>query len=158
MWKTTKNHWSNQPNADEIKFKSGKAFRGKKLSEEHKNKIRISILKAGNEPPHLYGKDHPRWKGGITPINTQIRRTMKYKLWHSNVLKRDNFICQLCGVKGGKLQVDHIKSFSQYPELRFDLSNGRTLCVSCHYFITTDRIMEGKAMFWSRNSKMVGVR
>lgn len=52
--------------------------------------------------------------------------------WRSEIFKRDNFTCQLCWKSGGKLQADHIKSFSAYPELRFDLSNGRTLCVLCH--------------------------
>jgi hypothetical protein len=36
-------------------------------------------------------------------------------------------------VRGGKLNADHIKSWAHYPELRFDTSNGRTLCLSCHH-------------------------
>jgi 5-methylcytosine-specific restriction endonuclease McrA len=58
-----------------------------------------------------------------------------------SVLKRDNYTCISCRIKGGwnkelkkdiKLEVDHIKSFSEYPELRFDTNNGRTLCRDCH--------------------------
>lgn len=52
--------------------------------------------------------------------------------FRNEVFKRDNYTCQLCGKHGGNLNADHIKSFSEYPDLRFDLSNGRTLCVPCH--------------------------
>ena len=30
------------------------------------------------------------------------------------------------------LQVDHIKPWALYPELRYATNNGKTLCVSCH--------------------------
>lgn len=52
--------------------------------------------------------------------------------WRSKVFERDNFTCQNCGQHGGKLQADHIKSVAAYPELRHEVSNGRTLCVPCH--------------------------
>ena len=50
------------------------------------------------------------------------------------VFKRDGFTCQYCGKSppGVTLEADHIKPFSTYPELRLELSNGRTLCKSCH--------------------------
>ena len=34
--------------------------------------------------------------------------------------------------KGVRLQADHIKMFFRYPELRFELSNGQTLCKKCN--------------------------
>lgn len=62
--------------------------------------------------------------------------SLEYKLWRKAVFKRDNYTCIWCGIKGsepkGFLNADHIKPFSLYPELRFELSNGRTLCVPCH--------------------------
>lgn len=36
------------------------------------------------------------------------------------------------GYKGNKLQADHIKPFAYFPELRFAIDNGRTLCINCH--------------------------
>lgn len=39
---------------------------------------------------------------------------------------------QLCKYEGKEKEVDHIKPFSLYPDLRFELSNGRTLCKPCH--------------------------
>lgn len=76
------------------------------------------------------------WRGGITPINRAIRNQVEYKLWREAVFKRDDWTCVFCLVKGGTLNADHIKPFAYYPELRFALDNGRTLCVSCHK--TTD--------------------
>ena len=34
--------------------------------------------------------------------------------------------------KGIYLNAHHIKKFSDYPHLRFELSNGLTLCKDCH--------------------------
>lgn len=60
------------------------------------------------------------------------RDCAEYREWRTQVFKQDNFTCQDCGEQGGRLQADHIKKWAEYPELRFELSNGRTLCESCH--------------------------
>lgn len=83
------------------------------------------------------GKEHHSWKGGITPKNKKIRNSKKYKDWRLSVFERDNYTCIICKSKSGSgktvvLNADHIKPFSLYPKLRFNLNNGRTLCVPCH--------------------------
>jgi hypothetical protein len=79
------------------------------------------------------GEKSYTWKGGITPIHKKIRNTFELKLWRKAVLERDDYTCQFCGVKKEKgMEVDHIKSFAKYPELRTSIENGRTLCNPCH--------------------------
>lgn len=72
------------------------------------------------------------WKGGVTPINQQIRTSKEYKDWRLKVFKRDNFTCQECGSRGVTLNADHIKPFAYFPELRLVIENGKTLCKDCH--------------------------
>jgi 5-methylcytosine-specific restriction endonuclease McrA len=80
------------------------------------------------------GSKHWNWRGGITKENHLIRNTAQYKEWRMSVFRRDKFRCVLCGyrsVKKRDIRADHIKPFSKFPELRFVISNGRTLCVPC---------------------------
>lgn len=78
------------------------------------------------------GESHPFWRGGVTPYQKIERRKPEYIAWRKAIFERDNYTCQLCGVRGGTLHADHIKSWIKYPDLRTELSNGRTLCLECH--------------------------
>ena len=60
------------------------------------------------------------------------RNSKEYSKWRNDVFERDKYTCQQCGKVGGKLNAHHIKEYSQYPDLRFELSNGLTLCEDCH--------------------------
>lgn len=73
------------------------------------------------------------WRGGITSANALERASKKYEDWRLAVFERDRYTCQLCGDnKGGNLNAHHIKPFAKFPELRFVVSNGSTICESCH--------------------------
>mgnify|MGYP001610865259 CR=1 FL=1 len=126
--------------SEEFRKKMSLIQLGKKHSEETKKKM--SLAKKGKRPKNfgkqflINGEKNWNWKGGITPLNFKIRSSLEYKLWREAVFKRDNFTCIWCGIRGnqtgGYLNADHIKPFAYYPELRFAIDNGRTLCVSCH--------------------------
>lgn len=96
------------------------------FTPEYRKKMSKSIKKIVESGKHNF------WKGGITPKNKIIRSSTEYKQWRKAVFERDNYTCQFCKVRGGELNADHIKPFALFSELRFELSNGRTLCHSCH--------------------------
>lgn len=87
---------------------------------------------AGVPKPSTRGPLSPNWRGGTTPENKKVRASIEYKEWRTSVFQRDDYTCVECGVRGGTLNADHIKPFCAFPELRFDISNGRTLCIYCH--------------------------
>lgn len=72
------------------------------------------------------------WKGGVSLLNERGRQSNRLRAWSRSVKERDGFCCVRCGASGGYLHSHHIKSFSSFPDLRFEVSNGETLCVTCH--------------------------
>lgn len=59
------------------------------------------------------------------------RREPGYAEFRKKVLNRDGYKCCECGCVDN-LEVHHIKEYVNYPELRTKVSNGITLCNSCH--------------------------
>lgn len=78
------------------------------------------------------GEKSNNWKGGITSVNDKIRKSNEYIEWRRIVYVKDEYTCQMCGQKHVDIVAHHIKSFSDYPDLRFVPSNGNVLCRSCH--------------------------
>lgn len=57
----------------------------------------------------------------------------EYKKWRQQVYARDNHKCQWPGCSSNKrLNAHHIKTWSEYPSLRFNINNGITLCYNHH--------------------------
>ena len=75
-------------------------------------------------------EDHWNWQGGKSLQNDK-RDSAEYKNWRLKVYERDNYKCVQCGNKE-KLNAHHIKSWKNYPNLRYDINNGITLCEKCH--------------------------
>jgi len=89
-------------------------------------------LRAKDDSRILSGVNSPRYKHGKSRPSRLAYSTADYNKWRMAVFMRDNFTCQGCKKVGGYLTAHHIKQFAYYPELRFVLNNGITLCEDCH--------------------------
>jgi hypothetical protein len=89
-------------------------------------RARMSAAKIGV----FLGENNPNWRGGLVNPNQRLRVSSASKAWSLAVRRRDGQ-CVECGA-AGKLHAHHVKSWKQHPELRFEVSNGITLCPPCH--------------------------
>lgn len=59
-----------------------------------------------------------------------------YKEWRKKIYARDNHCCQWPGCnKKKKLNAHHIRKWASFPGLRFEPTNGITLCRDHHNMI-----------------------
>ena len=111
-------------------------------------KKRPDITGEKNPNWNKFGKTHPKWTDAKKrPFYKSIRQLFKYVEWRKSVFRRDNFTCVLCGIGKIYIEADHypkrfidivrdnsiqsIENAIDCAEL-WDVSNGRTLCRSCH--------------------------
>lgn len=123
----------------ERRRKASLAKSGRTLSESHRKKISLGNKGKSRTIEHrlalsrtLRAKRPENWDGGLRMHHKRIRKSLEYIEWRKSVFKRDDYTCRVCAARGGQIQADHIKPFAEYPELRFSIDNGRTLCVPCH--------------------------
>jgi len=82
---------------------------------------------------YIRGENHPNFVQGSAHTRA-LRNTEEYNNWRFSVYKRDFYTCRTCNKHCRKKDIvaHHIKSFKDFPDLRFDIENGVTLCRSCH--------------------------
>ena len=89
-------------------------------------------------------ENNPNWIVDRSKLKSEIR-SLRYstamKGWRTAVFERDDYTCVKCGDRSRKghgvmLNAHHIKRFADFPNLRFDINNGVTLCVGCHDEVT----------------------
>lgn len=132
-----------------LSYKNGRIHPKGSLGYKHTEEWKLKMRKANS------GELSPSWQGGITKLKAHIRNCFKYRQWRSDIFTINDFTCQECGQKGGRLHADHIEPFSaiiaknrietfeqaiECEEL-WSLNNGRTLCVECHK--KTDTYLSG---------------
>lgn len=102
-------------------------WKGRSPSPEARAKMRAAKI-------GIRGEDHPLYRGADRTERSRAMARDEYKQWRLAVFCRDDFTCCRCGQRGGgHLHAHHIQGWTKHPELRFDVSNGQTLCVPCHF-------------------------
>lgn len=112
------------------------AFIKKKIDEKtfltrcgiYANKIRAAVNKDTEEIEIVLNREKFSWE----KVDKDYRGTKEYTEWRKSVFNRDNYTCQNCNLIGGFLEAHHIKSFKDFFDLRYEQSNGITLCKQCH--------------------------
>ena len=113
-------------------------------SVEHREKARVQMLgtKQSKETIekrflNLRGSNHWRWILDRTKLvnygGSEERRSPIYKDWRKRVWVRDNWKCKIDNHDcNGRIEAHHILSYTNYPELRYEINNGITLCHAHH--------------------------
>lgn len=114
----------------------------------HKTTNGLAAWNKGLSLPNQSGERHFRWKGNSTEDYRERRRFRI--VMQKRIFKRDNYQCGICG-SNKDLQVDHIRSWADFRELRFDPENCRTLCTGCHYKVTFGKEMPITTQKWGHN-------
>ena len=88
----------------------------------------------GLKMPEIAGKNSPHWIGDRSKLaKKQERNDSAYKEWRTKVCGRDNWKCKIADKNcDGKVVVHHILPWAKFPELRYELNNGITLCQFHH--------------------------
>lgn len=116
-------------------------LRGRAFSDESRKKMSQNAACRG-----VYGKAHRSWRGGHSSFVRALVQTSIYKDWRLAIYQRDKYTCQRCGQVGGKLNAHHIRKLvvilrengvasldnAELCVELWDVSNGKTLCKSCH--------------------------
>ena len=121
-------------------------MKGLPKSSEHRQKLADARV---NKKLSV-GEKNPNWKGGVSREHNGDRSIEGYQYWRATVKRRDDNVCQICGIDGKitcpcckmkpRMHADHIKPWRENPKLRLEVSNGRMLCETCHYKVNPKKI------------------
>ena len=126
--------------ADTLKkmsLNSPKVWLGKKFSEEHRKKIGLSNLGKKMSAEAIekireskQGEKHWHWYKDRTKLKKQDdRRSSAVHEWRKSVYGRDKFKCKFSNEDcEGRIEAHHILNWEDFPELRYNIDNGITLC------------------------------
>lgn len=116
---------SGTTHSEQSRKKMAKARTGKALSKKTRQKL--SKIHTGEK--------HWNWKKdrSLLKVSEKKHLDVQYREWMMNVKSRDNWTCRIDNENcSGRLEAHHILDWVNYPELRYSLTNGVTLCQAHH--------------------------
>lgn len=113
-----------------ISYLKGKQAWNKGIPMSEITKKRLSLSLIGKTA----GEKNVRWIKDRTKLKaTQKRNDSAYYEWRKQVWLRDNYKCKIVNPDcKGIIEAHHILGWSEFPELRYQLNNGITLCHAHH--------------------------
>ncbi len=79
---------------------------------------------------YLKGNNHPKYILDRNKlVKKQERNDTAYKEWRKKIWLRDGYKCKIANPDcKGRIEAHHILGWKDYPELRYEVNNGITLC------------------------------
>lgn len=112
------------PMSEATKYKISESKKGTKMSDEAKRKMGEARR----------GEKNWRWIADRTKLavlknGEEYRNSPANREWGQQVKNRDGWKCQISNDDcSGKVVAHHILPWSKFPELRYEVKNGITLC------------------------------
>ena len=120
-----------------------------RIAIKNTGKIRTEAMKKRNSDSHLGipsplngrkmpergGANHWAWieDRSLVKVGERSLHDPLQKQWRKQVKDRDNWSCRITDINcGGRLEAHHILSWRDFPELRYVINNGITLCHAHH--------------------------
>lgn len=128
--KNPNRYWLGKKRSKETNEKISVKLQGRKLSYE--TRIKMSFAQSGEK--------HSQWIKDRTKLSKkQERNDVAYKEWRKQVWARDKWKCRISDQNcSGRIEAHHILGWTKYPELRYEINNGITLCHAHHPFKKAD--------------------
>lgn len=145
-----KGHYNRKPLSEEHKKKISNGNRGRIHTEEEKLKMKGRVLSVehrkkigeankGRKKPDNFGKkmsgeNNWNWIADRTKLakysnGNEYRNSPASREWSKIVRDRDKWLCRIADNNcEGRMEAHHILGWTAYPELRYEVNNGITLC------------------------------
>ena len=103
----------------------------KSYKENPERALKISSAKKGKLQPWMKGERNHRWILDRTLLVKSEKKHLdgRYREWMRQVKNRDYWKCQISNDNcSGRVEAHHILCWKDFPELRYEIKNGITLC------------------------------